>query len=382
MTLMPALLNNGLADMETVSGSSRVMLDEESFQSAIAFERKRTERSARPFLLMLIDTADISGKGTAREVLAKALPALSVCIRETDVIGWYKSPTVIGVMFTEIGANGGGCIPSILASRVKGTLYESLPFEHFNQISLSYQIFPEKWVHDVPLRPSNPVFYPDLGRRERGKRAFKIGKRFLDLFGSVVAMILFAPVFFLVALAIKLSSKGPVFFKQIRVGQNGASFVFLKFRTMQVNNNPNVHKEFVQRLIKGGAASTPSNSKEPDVYKLTRDPRVTRVGSILRRTSLDELPQLINVLKGEMSLVGPRPAIPYEVEAYEIWHRSRVLETKPGITGLWQVKGRSSVRFDEMVRLDVRYAMACSLWLDLKILFLTPRAVIMGEGAY
>ena len=117
---------------------------------------------------------------------------------------------------------------------------------------------------------------------------------------------------------------------------------------MQVNNNPNVHKEFVQRLIKRGADPSPSNGKEPDVYKLTSDPRVTRVGSLLRRTSMDELPQLINVLQGEMSLVGPRPAIPYEVEAYKIWHRSRVLETKPGITGLWQVKGRSRVRFDEM----------------------------------
>ena len=368
--------------MVTVSGSSRPMLDEESFQSAIAFERKRTERSARPFLLMLIDGSGIRSEETAREVLTKGLPDLSGSIRETDLIGWCKSSTVVGVLFTEIGANGGDCIPSILMSRVKGILYESLPFDHFNQVSLSYQIFPEKWAHDVPLRPSNPVFYPDLGRREKGKRVFKIGKRVLDSLGSVVALILFAPVFLAVALALKLSSKGPIFFKQVRVGQNGAPFVFLKFRTMLVNNNPDVHKEFVQRLIKGEVEASPSKDKGPDVYKLTRDPRVTRVGSILRRSSLDELPQLINVLKGEMSLVGPRPAIPYEVEACETWHRCRVLETKPGITGLWQVTGRSRVRFDEMVRLDVRYAMACSLWFDMKILFMTPWAVIMGAGAY
>ena len=118
------------------------------------------------------------------------------------------------------------------------------------------------------------------------------------------------------------------------------------------------------------------------VYKLTKDERITRVGAILRRTSLDELPQLFNVLKGEMSLVGPRPAIPYEVAAYQTWHRRRVLEVKPGITGLWQVNGRSRVAFDEMVRLDLRYAREWSPWLDLKILLRTPRAVIVGEGAY
>src|SRR6185437_6449093 len=118
------------------------------------------------------------------------------------------------------------------------------------------------------------------------------------------------------------------------------------------------------------------------VYKLTTDPRVTPVGAFLRKSSLDELPQLYNVLKGEMSLVGPRPAVPYEVEAYKLWHRRRVLEAKPGITGLWQVMGRSRVTFDEMVRLDVRYAMAQSLCLDLKILLRTPAAVIWGAGAY
>jgi lipopolysaccharide/colanic/teichoic acid biosynthesis glycosyltransferase len=118
------------------------------------------------------------------------------------------------------------------------------------------------------------------------------------------------------------------------------------------------------------------------VYKLTKDPRITPVGSFLRRTSFDELPQFINVLRGDMSLVGPRPAVPYEVEAYDLWHRSRIFEVKPGITGLWQVNGRSRVKFDDMVRLDLRYARACSFWLDIKILLLTPIAVVFGEGAY
>src|SRR3984885_1274935 len=147
---------------------------------------------------------------------------------------------------------------------------------------------------------------------------------------------------------------------------------------MFVNNDSAVHKEFVTRLI----ASAPGEEKQSEggevVFKLTSDPRVTRVGKFLRRTSLDELPQFLNVLKGEMSLVGPRPPIPYELAAYQTWHRRRLLEVKPGITGLWQVTGRSRVNFDEMVRLDLRYAMSWSPWLDVKILARTPGAVIKG----
>ncbi len=118
------------------------------------------------------------------------------------------------------------------------------------------------------------------------------------------------------------------------------------------------------------------------VFKLVGDTRITRVGAFLRKTSLDELPQFINVLRGEMSLVGPRPPIPYEVENYQVWHRRRLLEAKPGITGLWQVSGRSRVTFDEMVRLDLRYARDCSPWMDIKILLRTPLAVVLGEGAH
>ena len=151
---------------------------------------------------------------------------------------------------------------------------------------------------------------------------------------------------------------------------------------MYVNNNPQIHRDYVQRLIAGGSKGEPQDLKESKVYKISADPRVTPVGKFLRRTSLDELPQLWNVLRGEMSLVGPRPPIPYEFEIYASWHRRRVLEIKPGVTGLWQVSGRSRVTFDDMVRLDLRYAKTWSLWLDLKILLATPRAVLYGEGAF
>ncbi len=150
---------------------------------------------------------------------------------------------------------------------------------------------------------------------------------------------------------------------------------------MRVDNDTSAHKEYVQKLIAGKAEPHFADGNEGEVYKLTKDPRITRLGMFLRRTSLDELPQFINVLRGEMSLVGPRPPVPYEVEAYDFWHRRRVLEAKPGITGLWQVSGRSRVKFDDMVRLDLQYAQNWSPWMDLKIILRTPGAML-GEGAY
>jgi lipopolysaccharide/colanic/teichoic acid biosynthesis glycosyltransferase len=207
-------------------------------------------------------------------------------------------------------------------------------------------------------------------------------KRMIDVIGSMVGLVLFSPVFLIIAVAIRLSSKGPVFFRQLRVGRYGTPFVFLKFRSMYLDNDPHLHEQYVMRLIAGRVEPQGAGGNGKGVYKLTSDPRVTRVGAFLRKTSLDELPQLWNVLKGEMSLVGPRPPIPYEVEAYQIWHRRRVLEAKPGITGLWQVSGRSRVKFDDMVRLDIRYTTARSIWLDIKILLRTPRSVILGDGAY
>jgi lipopolysaccharide/colanic/teichoic acid biosynthesis glycosyltransferase len=150
---------------------------------------------------------------------------------------------------------------------------------------------------------------------------------------------------------------------------------------MYAKNDPAIHQEYVRQLIAGGPGAE-QNGRDSKVYKLTNDPRVTAVGKFLRRTSLDELPQLLNVLKGEMSLVGPRPPVPYEFDCYDIWHRRRLQTVKPGITGMWQVAGRSRVSFDEMVRLDLEYARSWSLWLDIKILLRTPRAVFSGEGAY
>jgi lipopolysaccharide/colanic/teichoic acid biosynthesis glycosyltransferase len=360
----------------------RNILDEESFGRAISLERKRTERSHRPFLLMLLDMRAVLREDTKRKLLSKIISALASSIRETDVTGWHKDPGVLGILFTELSHENLKAVVTMMLMRVRGLLYNTLSFAEFNQISLFHYIFPEQWEQDVPQRPSDPTLYPDLERREKKGKLYSGMKRVLDVVGSALGLVVFAPVFAGIAIAIKLTSKGPVLFHQQRVGQFGTPFDFLKFRSMYLDNDCKIHREYVQQLISGKLKPQGANGDARRVYKLTKDPRVTTVGSFLRRTSLDELPQLYNVLRGEMSLVGPRPAIPYEVEAYELWHRRRVLEAKPGITGLWQVNGRSRVGFDEMVRMDVRYALRRSLWLDLKILLRTPRAVLMGEGAY
>lgn len=358
--------------------ADRALLDEGALDRTIALERKRAERGKKLFVLMLVDVSATIAAGKSSHALDKIVNSLHCAIRETDWIGWHKTDSVLGVVFTDI--NSAAAKAAILL-RVRGLLYRDLPFDDFGQISISSHVFPETWDHDVPQRPSSPVLYPDVSKRERSTKLFSICKRTIDMVGSGFGLVLGFPIFLLIAILVKLSSQGPVLFRQTRVGQYGKPFVFLKFRSMYTGNDASVHKNYVNALIRGRAECKPDGKGE-DVYKLTRDGRVTRIGAFLRKTSLDELPQLYNVFKGEMSLVGPRPAIPYEVDAYEAWHRRRVLEAKPGMTGLWQVKGRSRVTFDEMVRLDVQYANARSLWLDLKILLATPRAVLFGAGAW
>jgi lipopolysaccharide/colanic/teichoic acid biosynthesis glycosyltransferase len=367
---------------QTATGADGSVLDAEAFQRMISLERKRTERSRKPFVLMLLDMGSCLPSDKNGKVLGKVLSALSLATRETDVTGWYENNSIVGVMFTEINIDDRGSILSTMMARVSETLRSNLSLEQFGQISISFHLFPEDWDHEVPKGPSGTL-YPDLTRRDESRKVFRVVKRVMDIVGSLMMIIGLSPLFLLIAVAIKMTSEGPVLFRQRRVGQHGSTFVFLKFRSMYLGNDSKVHREYVTKLIAGRAERKPSNGNGNGngVYKLTDDPRITKVGAFLRRTSLDELPQFFNVLNGEMSLVGPRPPIAYEVEAYDIWHRRRVLEAKPGITGLWQVYGRSRVNFDDMVRLDLRYARTWSPWMDLKILLRTPGAMF-GEGAY
>ena len=387
MVTLPQPDNGSSRELTTLTHSAegeREFFTADEFKRRISLERKRTERSAKPFLLMLLETGKEIGGGKNGQVFASAISALLASTRETDAVGWYEDQHVLGVMFTDLVVYEKNSLLSAMLSRVSNILRDNLTFEQFNRISISFHFFPDDWDHDTTQRPSNPMLYPDLSQRHKSTLLSSITKRTMDVIGSALALVVLVPVFLMVALAIKLSSKGPVFYSQQRIGQYGKPFTFIKFRSMHIGNDPRIHQEYVAQLIAGQAQRHPANGNGDGagVYKLTNDPRVTPMGTFLRRTSLDELPQLVNVLRGEMSLVGPRPAIPYEVAKYQTWHRRRILDVKPGITGLWQVNGRSRIGFDEMVRLDLRYAKAWSPWFDLKILLRTPRAVFIGEGAH
>lgn len=214
--------------------------------------------------------------------------------------------------------------------------------------------------------------------REPLSNSARILKRSFDLLVSTLAIVLLFPLWLLIALLIKLDSKGPVFYTQERVGMDGRLFLLYKFRTMKAGADSELHREYQKAFIAGRVEANLGDESKP-TYKLLADPRVTRIGRLLRRTSLDEVPQLLNVLLGDMSVVGPRPPIPYEVEAYELWHRKR-LDVKPGVTGLWQVSGRNRLPFEEMVRLDLFYIENWSLLLDLKIILRTGFVMIGGQG--
>jgi lipopolysaccharide/colanic/teichoic acid biosynthesis glycosyltransferase len=213
------------------------------------------------------------------------------------------------------------------------------------------------------------------GAPSRSTAAQLILKRSVDVVLALLLLLGLLPVCLLAVEAVWLSSPGPIVFRQQRAGKDGRLFWMYKFRTMVTNGDSQIHAAYYRQLVSGEAAPIDG------AFKLARDPRVTRVGRFLRRTSVDEIPQLVNVLTGDMSLVGPRPPIPYETELYGPRERRR-LDVVPGITGLWQVSGRSSLSFQEMIDLDLAYIANWSIWLDLKILLLTPLAVLTGTGAW
>jgi lipopolysaccharide/colanic/teichoic acid biosynthesis glycosyltransferase len=357
------------------------MLVEELFMKQLGLERKRAERSGRRFVLMLLDPRKLVRGRSKEEALNQILSALTESIRETDIQGWYAE-SVIGVIFTEIGSGEGTDVAKALLGKVTAALCRTLTIEDINEITLSFHIYPEEWGENKgPNHPGGSRLYPDLVRSIERKRGSHALKRSIDVIGSLLALALSLPICFVIAVAIKLNSKGPVLFRQTRLGQYGKKFAFFKFRSMYVANDHTIHEQYVTNYIAGTLAANEHGDRKP-VFKMTNDPRVTRVGRFLRRTSLDEFPQFFNVLRGDMSLVGPRPPLPYEFERYGIWHKRRLLAVKPGITGLWQIAGRSSVPFDEMVRLDLEYAKSWSVWMDVKILSKTPLALFNSDGAY
>ncbi|HKW64888.1 MAG TPA: sugar transferase [Candidatus Acidoferrum sp.] len=387
---IPALWEQGVLRSTTRRAASAVgslmdgreeVLLEESFRSMLTLERRRAERSRKPFVLMLLDASAFIEEKTSERFLSRISSVLLKSTRETDLIGWYEKGVVLGVIFTEVSCEGETPVTEILRSKVLEALYGELGRKVGSSLVVTTHLFPEN-KGDKGEKVADSRFYPDLAKSTPRKRASQVVKRVIDVLGSASLLLILSPLLAIISITIKLTSKGPVVFKQERLGQFGSKFRCLKFRTMYVNNDPKIHQEYVQRFINGQADSAHKESGKPAVYKIKNDSRVTMMGRLLRKTSLDELPQFWNVLMGEMSLVGPRPSLPYEFEIYDIWHRRRVLEVKPGITGLWQVSGRSRTCFDDMVRLDLRYSQSWSIWLDVKILLQTPGAVLSGDGAY
>jgi len=198
-------------------------------------------------------------------------------------------------------------------------------------------------------------------------------KRVIDIVLTSIGLIIISPFLLLIAAIIKSTSKGPIVFKQIRIGKDGKPFEFYKFRSMYINNKSAEHEQFVKDFISGNVGS--------ETKKIQHDPRITPIGRFIRKTSIDEFPQLFNVLKGQMSLVGPRPCLPYEYEQYKDWHKTRFM-IRPGCTGVWQVSGRSKVTFEEMVIMDYYYIHNTSPWLDLKLIIRTVPVVLFGKGGY
>jgi len=360
----------------------RLLLNEDAFVSMLYLERRRAERAQNRFVLILVDVqkvvSGVSGKDRMVQMLAKSL---SEATRETDIIGWYLDNSLMGVIGTELGKASNELVQKRFLDKLRKIFESTLGIEKSASISVSFHFFPEEYASGANDHSANIKLYPEIQKREDARKVPLAIKRAIDLAGSAAALVFLSPVFAAVALAIKFSSKGPVLFRQERLGQHGKTFTVLKFRSMREDCDAKIHQQYVEQFIAGQVDGKSGTAANP-VFKIQQDPRVTSIGRFIRKTSLDELPQFWNVMRGEMSLVGPRPPLAYEFQKYEVWHRRRVLEIKPGITGLWQVEGRSRTRFDEMVRLDLKYARAWSVWLDLKILAQTPGAVIQGEGAH
>ena len=365
-------------------GPSRTfgLSDERHFRRAVEVEMRRSERSGRPFLLVTIDIGDVLRRlnggfpGIRRNAFARVFASTIVeAMRETDACGWLVDRRIAGALCVEASEADADAV----TSRIQGRLQETFGPEKAALVRIERYAYPA-FVNTGDGRPPLPPHVHDwIAKRTVGKKIQHAAKRLIDITGSVCAIVLFSPILLTIPILVKLTSPGPAIFRQYRVGRGGRKFLFYKFRSMHLNSDDKIHREFVANLIKGAPQKAPDGR---EIFKIENDPRITPIGRLIRKASIDELPQLFNVLKGDMSLVGPRPAICYEVEQYESWHLARVMCAKPGITGLWQVEGRSRTTFEAMTRMDVRYARRWSVWWDIALIVKTPFSVLTARGAH
>jgi lipopolysaccharide/colanic/teichoic acid biosynthesis glycosyltransferase len=369
--------NSGFSSIKSaIMDETFGFFDQDYFKELLILERKRCERSGKKFLLVFINVASLLAGPNKKEIAKKISSAARTSSREIDIKGWYEKNRVIGLIYIEVDISK---VDSII-NKLKDRFAEEMPSEEFIQPAITYVIFPQDKNVEFDKDETTSILYKMPSEKNGSARISLVAKRALDITGSIFAICIFLPFFLIIPILIKCTSKGPVFFRQKRLGMYGKYFTFLKFRSMYVSNNNECHKEFVKAFIQNSDKEKKCGEKR--IYKLKNDPRVTPIGKFLRKTSLDELPQFINVLLGSMSLVGPRPCLPYEFENYGLWHKRRILETKPGITCIWQVEGRSTTTFETMVRMDIQYITKWSLFLDVKLLAKTPFAVFVTKGAY
>ena len=320
------------------------------FQALLRHERNRSDREGSEFSLAVFDVSGMNFNGRRTQKVADTIRKE---MRSIDEVGWIDSQC-IGVLLPVTNIEGG----RKFAHRVG----ESIPAKVYT--------YPAHWLPGYTTEAGGDPLKCGECEDPVGKvfsRKVPVWKSCMDVAGSLILIVLLSPLFLLTAVYIKAVSPGKAFFKQKRVGYRGKIFTFIKFRTMHQNNDPGVHREHLKDLIKSG--------RPMEKLDGGRDARIIPHGKVIRKLCLDELPQLFNVLRREMSLVGPRPCIPYEAEEYLRWHAHR-FDTLPGMTGLWQVSGKNKLSFEKMIRLDISYALRMSPLFDLKILLLTGPAII------
>lgn len=373
------------------------------FRAAIEREQARAERHGHQITLVLLPAG---GHHNRTDRTQRLLDALRGRLRTMDEAGWFDRSR-IGVLMPYTSCNGAWHLIDDLRRLTEGELLAA---------ECSVFTYPHDWIdgHGVPLEPQTAGacaarrisqeaehLFSCLCRRDRRPPDANTGaavndriaglacvyplmslwwssdpstwQRGLDILCSLFGLAASAPFFLGAALMIKLVSPGPVFFKQVRIGRGGSPFLCWKFRTMHLDADASVHQNHVAQLINGTAED--GNRESRPMTKLDNDPRVIPLGNLLRGACIDELPQLINVLRGEMSLVGPRPPIPYEVQDYLPWQKRR-LDAVPGLTGLWQVSGKNKLTFDDMVRLDIQYSRKKSVPMNILIMLRTPRVIV------
>jgi lipopolysaccharide/colanic/teichoic acid biosynthesis glycosyltransferase len=351
----------------------------EQFQMALEREKARAERNGHSVSLAIIQT---SGRRTRER--PRLEDVLRGRLRIMDEAGWFDQSR-IGVLMPYTSRQGAWHMIEDMCRLMQGALSPSdcrvytypqdwltgRGAEDVQEVAHTREVQPVGSVAEHP-RATSPLHDDPVSGGPADMPAWQRG---LDITGALFGLMVLSPVFLATALVIKLVSPGPVFFKQVRIGRGGKPFLLWKFRTMTAGADTAIHQNHVAQLIRsanGAAAARP-------MAKLDDDPRVIPLGRIIRGACIDELPQLINVLRGEMSLVGPRPPIPYEVREYLPWQRRR-FDTMPGLTGLWQVSGKNRLTFDEMIRLDIRYCRTKCLWKAVAIICRTPLAIAQEIG--